>query len=516
MLATGRLAALAWLLAWSAHSARGDESTPQRDAPRETRPDLLHGNPGDEAGDGTTETPEEAAAREGRVARRRAGVMVICHRGAVEFAHENSLEAYRAAFELGADGNEIDIRATQDGVLVCFHDDMLDHLLDAYGDVSDYTWDELRRFRFRNPGPFGEHCRIPTLVEVFELHRRHAGLMHLDIKRTELARPVSRLVTNMNLWSHILHAPPEVTDPRFRPGRYKGGLYLDRTEVDHVAIQALLEKPGDSLILEDPRGAAVALGRAFRVPSAQPVAPLVSLPPLAAQASSQPKTEAELVSILTNASDWNTIATGAEAELALAERILVRARAADALAAGLSPVAASVLEERVRNRAFHRDWRYHGLDGAAALRALMRARNERAVELARFCLWRDDPAIQPLVNPKWKNPRAWTDWRTKTIVFRELMQVPGAATEQLCRDYLALTDEAAAQIGILEFEAAARTLLHVRPNEETALELLRHRRSDVRGRAILLCLRHADQPWARPALEQAAPHALAYLFSSQP
>src|SRR5881296_1237603 len=95
------------------------------------------------------ETADEASQRHARVAERRKGVGLICHRGASEFAHENTLEAYRATFELGGDGNEFDIRATRDGVLVVFHDDMLDRLLVAYGDVSDYPWEELRRFRFR-------------------------------------------------------------------------------------------------------------------------------------------------------------------------------------------------------------------------------------------------------------------------------------------------------------------------------------------------------------------------------
>src|SRR5262245_38300522 len=108
------------------------------------------------------ETPAEAKRRHERVAERRKGVDLICHRGASEHAHENTLEAFRATFELGGDGNEFDIRATKDGVLVCFHDDMLDRLLEAYGDVGEYTWAELRRFKFREPGRFGDQCRIPT------------------------------------------------------------------------------------------------------------------------------------------------------------------------------------------------------------------------------------------------------------------------------------------------------------------------------------------------------------------
>jgi hypothetical protein len=33
----------------------------------------------------------------------------------------------------------------------------------------------------------------------------------------------------------------------------------------------------------------------------------------------------------------------------------------------------------------------------------------------------------------------------------------------------------------------------------------------VRGRAILTCLQQVQDSWARAALEEAAPHALAYL-----
>lgn len=154
---------------------------------------------------GQTETAEQAKLRHERVAERRQRVHIICHRGASEFAHENTLEAFRATFELGADGNEIDIRITKDGVLICFHDDMLDRLLEAYGDVSDYTWEELQRFRFRAPGKFGGQCRIPTLVEVFELHRKHAGLMHLDIKRLNLDRAIGELLDRMDLWDHVAY-----------------------------------------------------------------------------------------------------------------------------------------------------------------------------------------------------------------------------------------------------------------------------------------------------------------------
>lgn len=97
----------------------------------------------------TPETPAEAASRHELGAKRRSGVEIICHRGAQEFAHENTLEAYRTTLELGGDGNEIDIRATRDGVLVCFHDDMLDRLLEACTSNGCSTALELIRHRLR-------------------------------------------------------------------------------------------------------------------------------------------------------------------------------------------------------------------------------------------------------------------------------------------------------------------------------------------------------------------------------
>jgi glycerophosphoryl diester phosphodiesterase len=49
-------------------------------------------------------------------------VLVIAHRGASAVEPENSLAAFRRAFELGADGVELDVHTTADGELVVMHD----------------------------------------------------------------------------------------------------------------------------------------------------------------------------------------------------------------------------------------------------------------------------------------------------------------------------------------------------------------------------------------------------------
>jgi glycerophosphoryl diester phosphodiesterase len=48
--------------------------------------------------------------------------LVLAHRGARRAAPENTLEAFRRAVAMGADGVELDVRRTADGVLVVHHD----------------------------------------------------------------------------------------------------------------------------------------------------------------------------------------------------------------------------------------------------------------------------------------------------------------------------------------------------------------------------------------------------------
>lgn len=94
------------------------------------------------------------------------------------------------------------------------------------------------------------------------------------------------------------------------------------------------------------------------------------------------------------------------------------------------------------------------------------------------------------------------------VIFPGLLKTPGAVTEQLCRDYLALSDEDARKLGPRLFEETGKALLAVSPRTETALELMKHRLEAVRGRAVLDCLANAGKPWARTALEKGAPECL--------
>jgi glycerophosphoryl diester phosphodiesterase len=92
--------------------------------------------------------------------------LVIAHRGASHLAPENTLAAFRLAWEQGADAIETDLRLTADGAIVCFHDDDGARLLGDSRRVREFTLDDLRALdagAWKGPEWTGE--RVPTLAE---------------------------------------------------------------------------------------------------------------------------------------------------------------------------------------------------------------------------------------------------------------------------------------------------------------------------------------------------------------
>lgn len=74
---------------------------------------------------------------------------VLAHRGASGHRCENSLEAFREARTLGADGVELDIHTTRDGALVVHHDPDFPGL----GSIASLELDQVRRHRLPNGEP---------------------------------------------------------------------------------------------------------------------------------------------------------------------------------------------------------------------------------------------------------------------------------------------------------------------------------------------------------------------------
>lgn len=55
------------------------------------------------------------------------------HRGASEYAPENTLSSFYLGLLQGANGIETDVQRTKDGVLVLFHDPTIDRVTNGNG-----------------------------------------------------------------------------------------------------------------------------------------------------------------------------------------------------------------------------------------------------------------------------------------------------------------------------------------------------------------------------------------------
>ena len=70
--------------------------------------------------------------------------LIIAHRGDSANAPENTLAAFRLAYENGADGIELDVMLSADRQLVVIHDDTLDRTSNGHGKVGEMPLTALR------------------------------------------------------------------------------------------------------------------------------------------------------------------------------------------------------------------------------------------------------------------------------------------------------------------------------------------------------------------------------------
>ena len=131
------------------------------------------------------------------------------HRGASYHAPENTLAAFRLARGLGADGVELDVQLSRDGIPVVMHDDTVDRTTNGSGAVADVVLCSLKTLDaggWFSPGSAGEP--VPTLAEVFEAVGQDL-LLNLELKavgleQTGLEQAVASLVARHGMESRVL------------------------------------------------------------------------------------------------------------------------------------------------------------------------------------------------------------------------------------------------------------------------------------------------------------------------
>jgi glycerophosphoryl diester phosphodiesterase len=88
----------------------------------------------------------------------------FAHRGGAAYEpnlfRENSMHAFKEAVALGYRYLETDVHATRDGVLLAFHDHVLDRVTDRTGAIADMTFAQVSEARIHGIDP------IPRLAEL--------------------------------------------------------------------------------------------------------------------------------------------------------------------------------------------------------------------------------------------------------------------------------------------------------------------------------------------------------------
>ena len=108
--------------------------------------------------------------------------LVFAHRGGSALAPENTIAAFDNGLALGADGLELDVHLSRDGVVVVHHDRLLDRTTALRGPIAKRSAAELRR------------AEVPTLAEVLARYRNPRIIIEMKVNTAGLAAAVIEVV----------------------------------------------------------------------------------------------------------------------------------------------------------------------------------------------------------------------------------------------------------------------------------------------------------------------------------
>ncbi|MDW0111329.1 glycerophosphodiester phosphodiesterase [Sporosarcina aquimarina] len=115
---------------------------------------------------------------------------VYAHRGASGTYFENTMKAFHGAVDDGADGIELDVQLSKDGVFFVIHDEDLNRVSGIHKNISEMDAADIEEIRigkrfFR--GVKGSH--IPTLTSVVSFAAMNSIGLNIELKETVSRNP---------------------------------------------------------------------------------------------------------------------------------------------------------------------------------------------------------------------------------------------------------------------------------------------------------------------------------------
>jgi glycerophosphoryl diester phosphodiesterase len=136
--------------------------------------------------------------------------LIFAHRGGAALAPENTIAAFDRGLAAGADGIELDVRASRDGIVVVHHDATLDRTTNQTGRVAAFDARELAqadagyRFIQGDGHPFrGLGVGVPSLAEVLRRHRDCRVIVEMKINSAEFAAAVVEVVRSADAMDRV-------------------------------------------------------------------------------------------------------------------------------------------------------------------------------------------------------------------------------------------------------------------------------------------------------------------------
>jgi glycerophosphoryl diester phosphodiesterase len=117
--------------------------------------------------------------------------LVFAHRGGSKIGPENTIAAFDRGLAAGADGLELDVHLSRDGVVMIHHDRLLDRTTSATGPLNDRTAAELAKLD------------VPALRDVLARYPGKKIIVELKQSRAALARAVVDEVRRASAVEHV-------------------------------------------------------------------------------------------------------------------------------------------------------------------------------------------------------------------------------------------------------------------------------------------------------------------------
>lgn len=165
--------------------------------------------------------------------------VVYAHRGGAALAPENTIAAFDNGLALGADGLELDVRLSRDGVVVVHHDPTLERTTDGRGPVDALPAGELARLdaghKFSDAEgrfPFrGQGIGVPALEDVVRRYPDARLIVEMKVDAEEIADGVVDVLRKAGALERAIissfHARPVFHARRICPEARTGAASLE-------------------------------------------------------------------------------------------------------------------------------------------------------------------------------------------------------------------------------------------------------------------------------------------------